>query len=256
MTNLKGFADQLQGDVISDMADSYFGARKNLDEMLDAFYCMVEELLPVAREVTQALSNIHALLLDDETVRDFYIYIGAEPSCMPSVKEGIKPQSAKTPFALTARKRFFLRVFNAYCELQQVADEYINGRYYTVPGEFGRKRLTLHYLRLRALADYINGQVKRVNEDMSTTSILRHVKGMDPDRERQERIMGDICLMDGCELDRDMCFTPIQFDIFGFPIIQDLPQPEMVKNDIRKFCYELHAKRKEDVAEAISSLSI
>lgn len=254
MSDIKDFADQLQHDVVSDMAEAYFGARKDLENMISAFDAMVEEFRPMIERLSQAAATLHCLLLDTKTSHDFYISLDIVPSCIPFSHSSCAMGLKSVPFSLTKRGKYVQSVIRAYDHFQAVSNEYNNGRYYNDPDQSGRKRLTVHYIRLRALAEHINDEIRKVNEDMSTTGILRQVKGMDPEQSQRERIMGDVCLMEGCELDKDMCFTPLDFDALGLPVVQDLPQLMKVKKTITEFSNDLFKTRKHDAVHVLGTL--
>ena len=222
--------------------------------MLLAFDRMVEEFRGMEQKLLRAAQTLHLLLLDRQTIRDFYISLDILPTCIPLEDTDSALLFGSMPFSFTQRGRYARCVLKAYTQLQAVADEYLNGRYYDDPENPGRKRLTVHYLRLRALAEHVNALIKKSNEGLSTTAILRYVKGMDPLLAEREQIMGDVCLMEGCELDKEMCFTPLDFEKLDLPIVQNLPSPASVEKPLRVFCNHIMDTRKEDVAKALSSL--
>lgn len=251
MSDLRDFANQLQQDVVSDMAESYFGARKDLDDMIAAFHVMVNDFKTMVPKLSQAAARLHLLLMDRQTARDFYIALDIVPSCIPFNDDSPKPFFDTLPFAFTQRGRFERTVCRAYHLFQQTADEYLNGKYFDDPDVPGRKRLTVHYIRLRALAEHINEEVDRINKDMSTTGTLRYVKRMDPVQSELELAIGEACLIEGCDLDEEMKFTPIDFEGIQLPVVQDLPPLSKVKPVIIDFCKEIYPSRKEDIKKAL-----
>lgn len=254
MSDLKDFADKLQQEVVTDMAESYFGDRKNLEDMQKAFSVMVEEFRSSGPALAQAAARLHRLLLDRQTARDFYISLDILPSCIPFSDEVPRPFFDKLPFAFTGLGRYEKCVFRAYSVFQKVADEYVNGRYFNDPDNPGRKRLTLHYLRLKALAEYINEEVVRVNENMTPSGALRYVKRMDIGQAEREDMIGAACLLDGCELDEDLKFKPVDFESLQLPVVQELPRLSDVKFAISTFCKTIYPSRKEDIERAMASL--
>ncbi|BDQ32621.1 hypothetical protein [Pseudodesulfovibrio portus] len=255
MSGIKDFADQLQQDVVSDMAESYFGARKNLEDMINAFDQMVTEFRFMAAKLSKAAAALHKLLLDTDTARNFYIALDILPSCIPfSDNDASEFEPGPVPFAFTGRGRYIKCVVRAYDRFQKVSDEYLNGRYFDDPEHPGRKRLTIHYLRLRAMSQYINDQIHKVNDQISPTGMLRYVKRMNPDVTERERIMGNMCLFEGGELDKDMCFSPMDFSDLKLPVVQDLPPLRKVRDAIRTFCDELYSVRKQDVDPLVADM--
>lgn len=252
MADFKEFADQLQHEVVTDMAESYFGARKDLDDMIDAFNLMVEEFRQMGPKLSQAAAVLHHLLLDRETARDFYISLDIVPSCIPFGDVTPRPFFDPLPFAFTGG-RYQKCVFRAYDIFQKTADEYLNGVYYEDPEFKGRKRLTVHYLRLKALCEHINDEVERVNGGMSPSGALRYLKTMDPVRVEQEKMIGEACLVEGA-IDKELLFLPIDFEALSLPIVQDLPALYKVKPLIKEFCEQIYPSRKHDVQAAMAGL--
>ncbi len=254
MSDLKDFANQLQQEVVTDMAASYFGDRKNLDDMIVVFNSMVEEFRAQEPRLFQAAARLHRLLLDRQTARDFYIALDIVPSCIPFTDEVPRPFFDTLPLSLTGTGRYKRCIYRAYDLFQKVADEYLNGQYYDDPEMKGRKRLTVHYLRLKALAEHINEEVVRVNESISPSGALRYVRAMDPVQVERENMIGQACLIEGCGLDADLKFSPIDFDGLGLAVVQDLPSLFKVKPQIRLFCKEIYPSRKQDIQDAMAAL--
>lgn len=254
MSDLKDFADKLQQEVVTDMAESYFGARKNLDDMLEAFGLLVEEFRASGASLAQAAARLHCLLLDRQTAKEFYISLDIVPACIPFTDEVPRPFFDSLPFAFTGLGRYERCVIRAYNIFQKIADEYVNGRYFDDPEMKGRKRLTVHYLRLKALAEHINEEIERVNTNLSPSGALRYVKRMDTVQVERENMIGQACLLEGCGLDEDLKFEPIDFDALELPVVQDLPTITKVKPAIKQFCKEIYPSRKEDIQRAMASL--
>lgn len=252
MTDFKDYADELQQEVVTDMAETYFGARKDIDDMLEVFDKMVGTLRQQEPRLSQAAARLHRLLLDRQTAEDFYDTLNVSPSSIPYTDEKPKPFFDKLPFAFTGAGRFERCVFRAYDLLQKEVDEYLNGRYFDDPEQPGRKRLTVHYLRLKTLSEYINQEMERVNKT-TVSGALKFIKTMDPEQMQHEGMMGE-AVKGADHIDRDMQFTRIDFQGLGLPVVQELPPLYSVRASIKDFCLKLYKKRKEDVAEAMRSL--
>ncbi|MBG0789375.1 MAG: hypothetical protein H0S80_02640 [Desulfovibrionaceae bacterium] len=254
MSNIKDFADGLHQDVVSDIAESYFGARKNLEDMIKAYGQMVADFGFMVGKLTRAVAALHRLLLDEATAREFYAVLNVDPSRIPFPQDAEADKPVPVPFAFTLGKRYEKCVLRAYDRLRKVVDEYRNGRYFDDPDSPGRKRLTIHYLRLRALAGIINEEVHKVNDEISTTGILRYVKGMDPEQEEREQIMGGMSLTEGGDLDKDMFFASVDFEALNLPDVPELPALKDVEDVIRSFGRRVYAGNREAVVRVIEEM--
>lgn len=252
MSDLKEFADQLQEEVVSDMAEAYFGERKDLEELIEAYGRMTEDVRALGPRLFEAVARLHRLLLDRETAEAFYAALGVDPAAMPFPDDPPRPFFDRLPFAFTAQGRYERCVFRVYDLLHQEADVYLNGRYFVDPEQGKRKRLTPHYVRVKALADHLNAEIDKINR-RSVTGALQYVKNMDPDHARQERLMGDTDSQ-GETLNHDMEFVPIDFAGIGLPVVPELPPLYKVKEKIKAFCGRVWALRREEAVRAMESL--
>jgi hypothetical protein len=251
MSDLSDFADQLHTDVISDMAESFFGGRKELDNALEAYSSMVKELLPVIEHMFQAAATLRLLLLDDAGADAFCVELGIDPSRIPQAEGAPILVRESLPFSMTGGGRYNDCVTLAYQGLHEAIREYLHGRHYDDPDQSGRKRLTMHYRRLKEIAEIINEKIHKANNERSVSTVLREVKRLDPVQMEREEMLGDVVYGDGCGKDPDMCFVPIDFDGYQFPEVEELPSPKEVKPAVKRFCSRLYAERKDAVREAI-----
>lgn len=252
MADLKEFADRLLGDVVADMADSFFGDRKLLDDKLEAFALMVEEFRPSVDFLKIRVAQMRHLLLDPETAASFFIEIGVAPECVWSDDTPVSPLFDSSPFAFTDKGRYTKCVKDAYSLLQKSVEEYNHGRYYTAP-ESGRKLLTNHYLRLRDLADFLNGEIERVNNAKTPSGTIRYFKGMDTEQGEREKVMGSGG-DNGQSLDDDLSFKPVDFQAMQLPEMQDLPVLKEVEESIDDFCGHLFSQRREEALAAMEQV--
>lgn len=253
MSDINDFADQLQADVISDMAESFFGDRKELDNALEAYAAMVEEFLPVIENLFRAAATLRLLLLDDATADGFCAELGLEPCRIPPSEGAPILVHQSQPFALTGTGRYVNCVETAYRGLFDAIRDYLHGRCYNDPKRPGRKRMTMHYKRLEEIAGIINEKIHKANNDRSVSSMLREVKNMNPEQMEREDILGDVCYQRGEGLDSDMCFMPIDFDGYHFPEVVELPPPDEVRPALKRFCRRAYKERPDDVRKAMDA---
>ena len=254
MTDFSDYADQLQKEVVSEMAESYFGDRRNLDDLITDFNAMAEELRQQIPTLAMGAARLHHLLLDRSLISDFYLGLEVDPVCIPFADDAPVPMFGSLPFALTGAGRYVRCVRKAYDLFQKAVHEYLHGKYYQKGGEKGRKRLTVSYLGLREFASWINAEILRVNGNRTPTGVLRYVKGLDPSQAERERIIGDVSYIDGGTLDVDLGFVPVDFAGLGLPEVQDLAPLSKVRGEISRMCRAIHHARSGEAGEAMRSL--
>jgi hypothetical protein len=254
VSDINDFADQLQMDVISDMAESFFGDRKEIDNALEAFATMVEEFLPVIERMFRAAATLRLLLLDDATADAFCAELGLETCRIPGAEGAPVLVRDSLPFALTMKGRYAACVEEAYRGLHNAIREYLHGHSFDDPEQPGRKRVTVNYERLRDTADFINGKIEKINNERPVSSVLREVKNMNPEQVEREELLGDASYGKGAGLDKDMCFMPIDFEGYRFPKEADLPPVNEVRPALKRFCKRVYGARRDEALKAMDAL--
>jgi hypothetical protein len=254
MSDFSDYADQLQKEVVSEMAESYFGERRNLDDMITDFNAMGDELRQQIPTLAMGAARLHHLLLDRSLISNFYLELEVDPVCIPFADDVPVPMFGSLPFGLTGAGRYVRCVRKAYDLFQKAVHEYLHGKYYEKAGEKGRKRMTVSYLGLREFASLINAEVSRVNRNRTPSGALRYVKGLDPTQAERERIIGDVSYIDGGGLDVDLGFVPVDFAGLGLSEVQDLAPLFKVRKEISRMCRAIHHDRSQEAGEAMRSL--
>lgn len=254
MADFKEYADQLQNEVVSEMAESYFGERRRLDDLMADFESMTGTLREQVPGVERAALRLHHLLLGSEP--SFYLALEVDPACVPFGHDAPVPLFPRLPMALTRAGRYVRCVRISYDLLQRAAHDYLHGHYYVRDGDKGRKQLTVNYLGLRQFAAMIDAEVIRVNRNRTPTGTLRYVKDMDPASAERERIIGDVSYVDGEGLDKALRFVPVGFDELGLPEVQELPPLREVGSEIGRMCRALYRQRPDEARAAMADLLI
>jgi len=254
MADFSEYADQLQKEVVSEMAEGYFGDRRNLDDLMSDFATMTERLRELVPGIERAALRLHHLLLGNKAA--LYLALEVDPVCIPFGQATPVPLFTRLPLALTRAGRYVKCVRKSYDLLQRAVHDYLHGRYQVEDGDKGRKQLTVNYLGLRQFAARIDAEVERVNRNRTPTGTLRYVKGMDPVSAERERLIGDVSYMDDGALDNDLRFAPVGFDGLGLPEIQELPPLREAADRIGRVSRALYGERPDKARSAMADLLI
>lgn len=250
------FSNAIAEETLIEMADSFFGARKTIDDDKDHFCEQAKMLFTQCELALQRSALLHALLLTPENILDFYDALAVNPGCLAKWIDPDKAQLEESlPLALTTRGRYVRLVYQAYKTAQDAFDEYMHGRYYSVPGEQGRKRLSLHYHLLRDWAGHINRRIRNVNEGMAPSCVLGFAKSMDHMEVEREKITGATLEGYACTLDHDLAISPVSCEEVGLRELPELPPPNAVKNKIMDFAGELYEPNKKHIKQLLCSFS-
>ncbi|MUM78458.1 hypothetical protein GKC30_12515 [Pseudodesulfovibrio sp. F-1] len=254
MADFSEYADQLQKEVVFEIAEGYFGDRRNLDDLMADFATMTGKLRELLPGIERAALRLHHLLLGNEA--SLYLALEVDPACIPFGRGMPLPLFTRIPLALTRAGRYVKCVRKSYDLLQRAVHDYLHGHYHVRDGDGGRKQLTVNYLGLRQFAAGINAEVGRVNRNRTPTGTLRYVKGMDPVNAERERLIGDVSYMDDGALDNDLRFAPVEFEILGLPEIQELPPLREAAGRIGRMSRALFGDRPGEAQAAMNDLLI
>jgi len=255
MSGLKDFAEGLQQEVVSEIAENYFGMRKSLDEMIEALDVWADDLRKQAELVRHAASHLHCMLVDESYCQAFYAAIGAVPigvsmSCHALVTGSI----SRLPFSFTNAGQYAKCVFAAYEVLAERVDNYLNGRYYVDSEDpHGRKRLTVHYVRFQAMFDFVNQQIEQVNRRTTSCDTLRYVKHMDPELLEKEKVL-DASLSDYCSLAEKMRYEILAMEDYRVDVFRALPASDGLRSEIFRFAKQLYRKERGAVVALLKEL--
>lgn len=252
MSFFDDFADGLEQEVLSEVAEGFFGPRKRLDEMIEGLEYLLRQFRELEKWLGYRAELLHYLLMGREKVKSFYEHIGVDPARIPF--DFFCPNKSalpRLPWALTSRSRYTKLVLSAYADFRQAADDYMHGRYYNDPKQKGRKRLTIHYDRIIKIVQGINQAVDKVNSEISPSCLLEYVKSFDADMVEKEKIAGGTYQGDHCTLDGDLCYDPVDLEVLELKEMPELPALEEAESRIRKFCFELYSENKVQVGKLL-----
>ncbi len=256
MSRLEEFTDSLAQETMIEMAESFFGARKSIDDERELFEDKVKAIASIADAALAKLNLLHALLLEEGLAHELYAELGVRPG---RLFQWVDPAKVTLfldiPFALTGEGRYVRLVCKTYDAVQQAFDEYLHGRYYADPRTPGRKRLSLHFELLKDWAGHINRRIRNVNEGMAPSCVLGFFKGLHPGEVDNERITGATIPGYSCALDDDLAIPPVDCLALGLKEFPELPPAEAVKPRVERFAHALYPDNKERINALLERLT-
>lgn len=253
------FGDLLVEEVLTELADTFFGARVELEKMIEIFYDNLQELTEIGNSVLMKAGFLNFLFAEEKVSCDFFETLGVknpEPFLRGQLGETALP--SKVPFALSVKGEFTKLVSWGYEQLHQACKQYVRGAPADDSKNSGNETINPGYNLIRNMCDLINREVKKVNE-MSPNCVLQFSRKFNTDQLEKEKVTGSGYSSFGHQgLDQKMCFKPIPFNslpVINFP---ELPPPPQVESAISAFCrqkYPMHKylfqKRVEEIKDKV-----
>lgn len=255
MSEFDLFADNLADEVLTEMADNFFGSRREMDEQIEVFNKLVRELAKLQAQVERFAEILHFVLLGEEGAAAFYESVGLDPATLPLCLEcTIPPQMESVPFAFTKEGRFGKIVVHAYRNMCDCVEDYLHGHEYADPGEPRRKRISVHYLALQRREKLLNKQIEKLNSQSSVSCTLQYVRGLDPANLEREKIAGAPVCVDPLTMDAEFKYDMLDLDKEGLKNFPTMPPYRDVRREIAQFVQSFYARNREEITVMLARL--
>jgi len=253
MGGTKNFSDNLVEEVLTDVAQAFFGARKELDDLSDLFMAYVQRLQEEARRVEAIAGQLNHLFVRSTVSRNFYVMLGIDQS-EPYLNSRFVPdhRPVSIPFAVTDRGRFIKLVLRIYHALQCASDAYVRGPAIE-DDEAGEP--PVYYNLVRSMCAVINEKVCGVRDGMSPACVLQYAKRFDPSQAQKAKVTG-ASSGQYAHMDAKFECQPIDFDQLDLVLFPDLPKVKAVKADIVAFCKQCYPDIRSEVRIRIQQFRI
>ncbi len=250
----KSLAVALEGEVLSEMAGTFFGARKALEDMRDDFVLRAEELRAQAAKVFARVFFLRSLLLGPEGEDALFAALGLPPRFPEAQGQSgsrtWRPDSL--PFALLASSRYVKLVLLAYAEIHHACEVYMLGEYEDDPERKGRKRMSLHYKQVERMGRALNQRIEKLNADMPASSVLQYARSISTVEAPGQ---GAITNAIGAEsLDNGMSFEALDFAALKLWRAPELPEPKACEEKLRAFAAAFYDAHTEKIRRVLADL--
>lgn len=246
------FGTVMLEEVFTDMAENFFGARKQLENMIELFDSYVKVCIENTKEIDVKAGFLNHLLLNQAGIRKFYQTIQTDlPPILHECKfsENIMPEYL--PFAITAKGEYSNIILWAYNSMQTAVHEYMYGKYYY---ENGREIALPHYRLLEEMCVQINETVHKVNSNMPPGVVLECVRKFTTDSEMNACIAGVAFTESESKINEKLAFHQINFNSLNLVKYPTLPTEKEVSSKIISFCKSFYSDNKTEIDKLISGL--
>ncbi len=244
----------LTDEILSDVAQTFFGARKKLDDMIDILDGYVDVLRRKAEAVQQRAGLLHYLLVDEQWVPRFYAALGVDD---PGDLSGCSPPAplprVRIPLALTGRGRFAATVADRYRRLAKACREYHCSSANPLAAADSPEEACVDVRLVNAMRDLINEKIHAINEESSPSVVLQYAKGFDAQGEKRSSVAGATA-GEYAGMDQKYVYLPIPVERMGLKRFPELPRLERCRTNIKRFCREVYPQIEGEAARRLKQL--
>ena len=249
---LEEWGDALVEEGLREAADTFFGARKALDDDIAYFEGQAARLRERGEEIRSWFGGLNCLLGADEGSRRLFDALGVTLEDESLYTLQVCSLQFRRPRSFTRKGLFAKTVWEVYEPLARLIEAYMHGVPYTESGQPGRVMISVNRNHLHKLCDKINEHIRVVNESNRPSESLAFAKKMDQQLMQKEAITGG-----GGEiwsLDSDMAFKPLDFDSYDLPPYPDLPLDSAAQAKLKDCCNSIFESRREHVDEVMDEV--
>jgi len=165
----------LYAEVLTEAAETFFGARCEVDAMVETLERHVEKLKIRQARIEAAAGRLNFILIKGAAVGAFFTGLGVDPGPFARIAPSGAGWHQSLPFALTARGRYVKLIGEAYADLVLACDQYMKGP--AQGKKTGKKgEAQVYYGLLVGMVAVINAEIRRVNQTLSPCQSLRFAK--------------------------------------------------------------------------------
>ncbi|GAB1410645.1 hypothetical protein MASR1M90_17990 [Desulfovibrionales bacterium] len=249
---LDEWGDALVEEGLREAADTFFGARKALEDDIALFQDRVGLLKKKSAEIENWRAGLHCLFGAVHEVRELLSALG-----VPSTAE-LHPCSPAChicftwPRSLTRKASFAKTVWIVYARLAELISDYTHGTYSPDPTTPGRMLLSVNLTQIHRTCAQLNERIATLNKSNRPSESLGFARRMDQARVAKERIAGG-----GGEtwrLDADLSFPLLDCTALDLPVYSDLPVDSAARETLDRVSRAFYVRHREEANAVLAEL--
>lgn len=253
MVDFDELSDALKGEVMTEMADGFFGARREVDSEVEYFQAREADIRLSGQRALCSYALLHALLLDGEAAPQLFAKLGVDPAFCEKVQGVLPCLYVRLPLALTRKRRFAKLVRTVYEKVAEAFSIYLEGKNYTLPNSREHRR-TIGYARYVQWCAEINERIAKVNESHAPSCVLGMARSMGEDTSAAQSVAGAAMDNYSGSLDASLCLKPVYCDTAGVGPLPALPVDEDALDSVTDFAVRLYSEHAETINKILKRL--
>lgn len=242
---LDEWGDALVEEGLREAADTFFGARRRLEQEITLFEDRVSRLHTQAEEVRSWFAGLGCVLGGEGNMRQFFEALGVTIEDPDIFTLSACSLQFRRPRSFTRKGLFAKTVWEVYEPLAQLVEKYMHGAPHTDPQFPGRVFVSLHYAQVIQHCAELNELIHKVNEYNRPSESLAFAKRMDQALVQKESVTGG-----GGQtwaLDQELAYAPLDCAKYALPAFPDLPVDSRTRDRAAVCCAEIFQREKGHV---------
>jgi hypothetical protein len=248
----------LLDEMLTEVAETFFGARKEVDDMRTLLDEHLQGLRAKESAIRRQLAFLAYLLVDPPTTADFFrmLEVEAEPlGALPCAAADAPAEPL--PFGWRRKSQYVKLVLRAYAQLHLLLNDYQNGTFSDArPGPEAPSPRQAAYCKLvLELAKLINAKISELNRNMPPSGTLRFVKQFDAQMQLKDFVAGSNIADYTRTIDAKLRLPSIDLDSLPIVDFPSLPAPDIAAARIEAYCRKTFKAHKAVLVSRLGELA-
>ena len=251
MGRMDEWAEGLRIEALKQAADTFFGARRAVDQDRDVLLTWANELRRISQKATTWTAALNCVLGGEDNSRMLFRALG-----IPLPDDGMyRLQACMVQFS---RPRSFTRqglyckiVWSVYEHLADLLYEYHHGRPVHDPKFPGQVLHTPSYGQVMDFCTQLNQRIHDTNVCHIPSETLGFVRRLDPIAQDQASLLGGEA--DLCSLDKALALSPVDPKSLGLLPWPEPPAMEEARKKVREVCSHIFQHQRQVAEEVLRS---
>jgi hypothetical protein len=254
MSHGKDIGDMLVEEILTDVATSFLGERKEIEDQIVIFNTYVTALKKKEIGISNLVSRLNSLFLETRFTELFFRSIGVEPEKFLCLCHEPCPQDPveKLPFFLSSKNKYIFISTAVYRRLQEAVTQYRGGG--NAINCFEKPYCTdedVNYQVVLLMAEMINEKIKKMKKSKSPSTVLQFAKSLNPELTEKEKITGALSSDYEESLDRKLEQPLIDVSGLSLKTYPNLPEAGEVRDKIVCHCKALYKTHKKEISRLL-----
>ncbi len=250
-SSLDEFREELAGEVLSEVAERFFGDRLEIEQMHETLDLHIGSLRNMSERIGNDLAALETLLIHDTGRKAFFDALDIDRTAFPDTAGRVMDDPAvfpEMPKAWTRKKRYVLWVAQAYDRFQKECHRYRYGGGGKKTTPDASEEMITDVELIREMATLLNKKIHKVNNQTASECTLQFVRSMDLQTAEAERFTGAV--IPGrytTGLTESMCYLPIDIENLPIVIYPVPPEYEQIKNRLHGILIRFYGQNRKEI---------
>lgn len=261
MTDFNSLSAALKGEVMTDIASGFFGARKAIDDERELFQHVESDLRLAEQRAMYTCAQLKILLTSERDFEKLLQLLGVSVDFLDRVESTEPWVNMQVPFALTTEGQYKKCVLKTYEAMFNAFESFLHGITYKTTDTLRKFGHTTGYYRYMEWCEDLNERIRKVNRDRSPTHVLSVVRGLDVEKVAKQRAIGTINPATGCLPGDDLCLLLVPCEALEAMKLPELPALDTelsdghtVESHLKKYASEVYKRDPKKVKQILATL--